>query len=122
MRLRYCQRFSLAGVPTPIPYLVSFEVLAIDTPCLFRSFTRFGHRALVARGWRDMVIYVTPKVGRPMKPWASAYEDAANKPFRTVVAGRSTGVGGDVIVTVGTVGGYPDFDADLSLCFGGGNR
>lgn len=121
MRLRPLA-FFFGYVPTPIPHLVSFEVLAIDTPCLFRSFTRFGHRALVAMGWMEMVIYVTPKVGRPMKPWASAYEDAANKPFRTVVAGRSTGVGGDVIVTVGTVGGCTDFDADLSLCLGPGNR
>jgi hypothetical protein len=112
----------LSYMATPIPHFVSFEVRAIDTLCLFRFFTGFWHWALVAVGGMEMVIYMAPEVGWAMKPWAGANEDAANKPFGTVVAGGSTGVWGDVIVAVGTVRGYSDFDADLSLCFGSGNR
>jgi hypothetical protein len=70
----------------------------------------------------EMIIYVAPKVRSAVKPRASANEDAANKPFRTVVAGRSTGVRSDVIVTIGTVGGYTDLDGNLSLSFGGCGR
>jgi hypothetical protein len=72
----------------------------------------------------EMVIYMTPELGRAMKPWANANEDAVVKPLGTIVAGGSTGVGSDVIVTIGTFGGRPDFDADTNLsgCFRSGSR
>jgi hypothetical protein len=56
-----------------------------------------------------------------MKPRASANESVPVKPLRPVVAGGSTGIRSDVIVTIGTVRGYADFDRDLSLCLGGGS-
>jgi hypothetical protein len=121
-RDRYALAFALSYVATPVPHFVAFEVRAIDTLCLFRFLTGLRHGALVAVGWVEMVIYVAPEIGRAMKPWARANEDAANKPFGTVVAGGGTGVWGDVIVTIRTVGGYSDFDVDLSLCFRDGNR
>jgi len=68
------------------------------------------------------VIYVAPEVSAAMEPWAGANEDAAAKPFRTVVSGGSTGIRGDVIVTIRTVGGYSYIDADLSLGSGSGSR
>jgi hypothetical protein len=70
----------------------------------------------------ETVIYLAPEFGRAMKPWASANEVALNKPFWTVVASGSTVIGSGVIVAVGTVRGYPDVDADLSLRFGDGRR
>jgi hypothetical protein len=54
-----------------------------------------------------------------MKPRAGANEAVPIKPFRTIVASGSTTVRSDIIVTIGTIGGYSDVDADLSLCFGG---
>ena len=99
-------------VTTSIALFVSFEVRAIDTLCLFRFFTGFWHWALVAVGGMEMVIYMAPEVGRAMKPWAGANEDAAIEPLWTVVAGRSTGVRSDVIVSVRTIGGDSDFDVN----------
>jgi len=57
-----------------------------------------------------------------MKPWASADEDALDKPFWTVVASGSTVIGSGVIITIGTFRGYPDVDSNLSLRFGDGCR
>jgi hypothetical protein len=52
-----------------------------------------------------------------MKPRASADESVPIKPLRAVVAGGSAAIRSDIIVTIGTVRGYADFDGDLSLCF-----
>jgi hypothetical protein len=68
------------------------------------------------------VIYVTAEAATAMKPWAGANEDSSGEPFWTVVASGSTVIRSDVIVTVGTIRGYSDFDADLSLCVGGDSR
>jgi len=67
----------------------------------------------------ETVVYLALEVIRAMKPRASANEDVPGKPFRAVVAGGGTAIRSDVIVTIGTVRGYSDFDADLSFCFGG---
>jgi hypothetical protein len=56
-----------------------------------------------------------------MKPRASTNEAVPVKPLRTIVASGSTGIRSDVIVTIGTVRCYADFDVDLTLCFGGGS-
>jgi len=53
-----------------------------------------------------------------MKPRSSTDEHAAIEPFRAVVAVGNAAIGGVVIVTIGTIRGDPDIDADLSLCFG----
>src|ERR1700723_1319198 len=69
-----------------------------------------------------MVVYVAVEVITAMKPWASADENSARKPFRPVVAVGSTAIRGSVIVTVGAVGGGPNVhaDADLRPCVGSG--
>jgi hypothetical protein len=67
------------------------------------------------------VIYVALKLTSPMKPWASANEAVPIKPFWTIVASGGTVVRSYVIVTIGTIRGYSDSDADLSLCIGGGS-
>jgi hypothetical protein len=70
----------------------------------------------------ETVIHIALEAAGAVKPRAGANEDVPVKPFRTVVAGRSTSVRSGVIVTIGTFGGYSDVDADLSLCFGGVSR
>jgi hypothetical protein len=68
----------------------------------------------------ETVIHVALEVAGSMKPRASANEDVPIKPFWPVVSSGSTGVGSDVIVTIRTVRGHADVDADLSLCCGSG--
>jgi hypothetical protein len=106
-----------------VTHFVAFEVGGIDTLGRFRFLADFRHGSLIAVLRMETIIHVAPEVGRAVKPWADANEDAVVKPFRTVVAGGSTGVGSNVIVTVRTFGGYSDVDGNLSLgqasCGGG---
>jgi hypothetical protein len=71
-----------------------------------------------------MVVNMATELGCAVKPRAGADEDAPVEPFRTVVAVGSTGIGRDVIVSIRTVGGGSDVDADadLSFCVSGGSR
>jgi hypothetical protein len=50
-----------------------------------------------------------------MKPWTGSNESVPGKPFRPIVAGGGTVIRGYVIVAVGAIRGYSNFDADLSL-------
>src|SRR5580700_5190136 len=68
------------------------------------------------------VIYVALKILGAVKPRASADENAAGKPFRTVIAVRSAAVGSGVVITVGTLGSDSDFEPDfLRRRFGRGD-
>jgi uncharacterized membrane protein len=69
-----------------------------------------------------IIIYVAAEVIAAMEPRTGADEDPAGKPFRTVVAGGGTAIGGSVIVPIRTFRDDSDVDADLSLHFGGGHR
>jgi hypothetical protein len=69
----------------------------------------------------EPIIDVALEVACAMKPRTSADEAIPVKPFRTIVAGGCTVIWGDVVVAIRTFRGYPDFDADLSLCFWGGS-
>src|ERR1039457_2063289 len=66
------------------------------------------------------VIYVALEVVMAMKPRACANEDTACKPFRTVVAVRSTVIRRGVIVAVGTIGCNSNLHSNLSRCFRSG--
>jgi hypothetical protein len=105
---------------TSIPHFVTFEVRTIDAFSRLRFLAPLRNWALIAMVGMELVIYMALEFGCAMKPWAGANEDVPVKPFRTVVAGGSTGIRSDVIVTIGTVGSYSDIDADLGLRFGGG--
>jgi hypothetical protein len=70
----------------------------------------------------EMVIYMAAKVIRAVKPGASADEDTAGEPFRTVVAVGSTGVRSEVVVAVRACGFGTEVDINLSLCFRSGRR
>jgi hypothetical protein len=108
-------------VATSIPHFVSFEVRTIDTLCRLGLLAGFWQWAFIAVLWMETVIYVALKLSSAMKPRSSANEDVPVKPFWTVVARGGTVIRSDVIVSIGTLRGYSDVDADLSLCFGGGS-
>jgi len=78
------------------------------------------YRASIATVNIEMVIYMTVKVSRAVKPRASTDEDTAGEPFRTVVAVGSTGERSEVVVAVRACGFGAEVDANLSLCFGSG--
>jgi hypothetical protein len=80
------------------------------------------YRASIATVDIETVIYMAAKVIRAVKPRASADEDTAGEPFRTVVAVGSTGVRSEVVIAVRACGFGADVDANLSLCFGSGRR
>jgi hypothetical protein len=108
-------------VAAPITYFISFEVFnLLDGPCGF--FSRMWHGAFISVLGMEMVVYVTSEVIRTMKPRASANKNTARKPFRPVVAIRSTGIRRSFIVTVGAVRGRSNADADAYLrpCSGSG--
>ena len=101
---------------SPIAHFVSFEVgNLIHTISRLGSLAGLRHVAFIAVFGMIAVIYMALEILRAMKPWTSADEDATRKPFRAVVAVGGTAIGRAVIVTIGTFGGYSDFDSDLSL-------
>jgi hypothetical protein len=112
----------LHDVTVSVVHFVPMEVRGIDPLCVLRFVADVGRGAFIAVCRMEMGIYVTMKVLRSVEPRANADEDASIEPFRTVVAGRSTGIRSNVIVTIRTIGGYSHLDADLSVRFGGGGR
>lgn len=109
-------------VATSITRLVPLEVRAIDALGGLSFLSAFWRWAIIAVLRMETVIHVAAEIVGAMKPRARANENFAVKPFRTVVAGRSTVVRSDVIVAVRTIGSRANDDADLSFCFGGGSR
>jgi hypothetical protein len=114
--------FASGYVATPIPRFVSLEVRTIDTLGRFGFLATVWRWAFISVIRMETVIHVALKFAGAMKPRASANEAVAVKPFRTVVAGGSTGVRSGVIVTIGTIGGYAYGDVHLSRRFGGCRR
>jgi len=110
-------------VSAPITHFFSFEVLnLIEMLGRFRPLPNLGHWTFIAVVWMEPVIYVAAEVGSAMEPRASANKDTTGKPFRAVVAVRSSGIRRDIIVSVRADRGHSHFDGDLSLHFGSGYR
>jgi len=105
-----------------IPHFVAFEVRAIDTFCRLGFLASGWHRALIAMRRMEMVIYVALELSCAMKPGAGANESVSAEPLWAVIAGRSTVIGGSVIVAIRAFRGYANVDADLGLYSGGANR
>src|SRR5580704_3366615 len=85
-RIRSLLAFVLNYVAMSIPHFVALEVGIIDTFCRLGFLAALRHWPAIAVVWMETIVYVTPELGGPMKPRASANEDARTKPFRTVVA------------------------------------
>jgi hypothetical protein len=106
-------------VAVSIAHFISFEVgNLIETLSRLGFFATGWLGAVIAVLGMEMVIYMAAEAFRTMKPRADSDEDAAGKPFRTVVAVGGAVVGRDVIVAVGTFRRDSDFDGYLSLGLG----
>ena len=93
----------------PIAHFISLELLGA-LRCAAGLSPTLGNGPLIAVLWIESVIDLALKVVGPMKPRTSANEDAAIKPFRTVVAVGNAVIRGVVIVTIGAIGGDSDID------------
>src|SRR5580658_1019220 len=93
--------FGLAYVTASIPLFISLKVVFIHAPARLRFLATGRKCALVAVLWMVGVIYVAAEFAGAMKPRAGADEDVPAEPLWAVVAGRSTVIGGDVIVAIG---------------------
>jgi len=113
---------AVSYVATSITRLVPLEVRAIDALGGLGFLAAFWRWTIIAVLGMETVIHVAAEFVVAMKPRARANENLAVKPFRAVVAGRSTIIRSDVIVTVRTIRSRANDDADLSFCFGGGSR
>jgi hypothetical protein len=109
-------------VPSTVAHLVSFKVRSIDALCRIGFLTNCRRRSLIAVCRVEMVIYVAPESIGAVKPRASPNEDAIVEPFWPVVASWGASIWSDIIVAIGTIGGYSDIYADLSVGFGSGSR
>lgn len=99
--------------------ITSFVAVELCVRMLNRMLSAGRHWAMVTVVRVEVVVYMTVKVMRAVKPWAGSDKDAAGKPFRAVVAVRRAGIGGVVIVSVGAYRRSANSDGDLSMRWGG---
>jgi hypothetical protein len=86
------------------------------------AFAASRHRTLIAVVRVEVIIHMSPEVFGAVEPWACSDEGTPGKPFRAIVAVRSTAVGSCLVIAVRTIRGCTDADADLSLSAWGGSR
>jgi hypothetical protein len=84
-----------------------------------RLFASFRNGSVITATGIIAIINVAIKAARTAEPWPSSDEQAAAEPIGSIVAIRSTAIRRIVEVTVGTVWGHSDVDADLSRCMSG---
>jgi len=99
---------SIAYVASPIPRLVSLEVVEALRPAL-------RQRSNVTVMRIKAVVDMAEETARPVKPGASSKKHPAHKPIRPIVAVRSTVVWLIVEVPVRTDGSRSDVYADGNL-------
>jgi hypothetical protein len=99
---------SLAYVASPIPRLVSLEVVEALRPAP-RQRSNVTVMRIIA------VVDMAVKAARAVKPGASSKKHTANKPIGPIVAVRSTVIWGIVEVPVRTHGSRSDVYADGNL-------
>jgi len=107
-------------MPASIAHFVSLEMRSFYMLFWIRFFATSWHRALITMVRMEVVIHMAPEIVAAMEPWANTDEHAPAEPLRAVITKRSTVIGGNVVIAVGTVRGYSDLDADLGLCSGSG--
>jgi hypothetical protein len=98
----------IAYVASPIPRLVSLEVVKALRPAL-------GHRSSVTVMRIIAVVDMAVKAVRAMKPGTSSKKHPANKPIGPIVAVRSTVIWGIVEIPVRTHRSHSDVYADGNL-------
>ena len=70
----------------------------------------------------EMIIYMSVKMGGPMKPWSSTNEDAIYKPCRAVISVGRAIVRRIIIIAVGAIRGRADLHRHLSVANGSRNH
>lgn len=105
-------------MPVSIPHFVPMKVMGSHHLSGVASFAARWHWSVVTVGRMEMIIYMPVEMGGAVEPWAGADEHPVGKPFRAVIAGRSAGIRGNIIVTVGAVRRRADFNGNLSRRFG----
>jgi hypothetical protein len=106
----------LLYVSTAVMHFISTEVVhMIDVIFPSTPFAPLGQVPSVAVMNIEMIIYVAVEVMRAMEPRASANEDAAYKPLRSVVSIGSARIRRVVIVAVRAYRFGSNGDADLSF-------
>src|SRR5580658_3185733 len=99
---------SIAYVASPIPCLVSLEVVEALRPAL-------RQRSNITVMRIKAVVDVAEEAARTVKPGAGSKKYSANKPIGPVVAVRSTVIGGIVEVPIRTGGSHSDVYPDGNL-------
>jgi hypothetical protein len=96
-----------------VAHFVPVKIPGSDTPTGFSSLADLRHGAFIAMVRTEVVIDMAAKVFVPVEPGADTDENAVIEPFRSVIAGGSAPVRGDIVVAVGAIRSYADSDADL---------
>ena len=121
-RGRLRTRLFFAYVTTSVPYLIPLEMRGSDALGRLGLLATFWQRSLIAMLRMETIINVAFEPGSAMEPRPGANKHVAGKPFRTIIAGRSTRIRSGIIVTIGAFGCRANFDADLSICLRSGYR
>jgi hypothetical protein len=115
--------FAAAGVAASVTHLVALEVGGIVDAVFRTGFFAAGRIwTFVTVVGMEVVIYMAVEVLRTMEPATGSNEDTAVEPLGAVVAVGGAVVGSDIVVAVGTVGGWSDLNVDLSVGGRGSRR
>jgi hypothetical protein len=99
---------SVAHIASPIPRLVSLEVVEALRPAL-------RHRSNVTVMRIIAVVDMAVKAARAVKPGASSKKHPVNKPIGPIIAVRSAVIWGIVEVPVRAYGSHSDVHSDRNL-------
>jgi hypothetical protein len=104
-------------VTVSVTYFVRFEVRnPVQTLSRFRPIAASRPWAAITVLRMKTVVYMAMKTLRTVKPWAGTNENAARKPFRTIVSIRRALIRRRIVVPIRTHRRNSHFDADLSVC------
>ena len=94
-----------ARVTETVSHFISPEMVhVVETLRRVRAIAMIWQRSAISVMNIEMVVHVTAKVSRAMKPRAGTNEDTACKPLRAVVAVRSAVIRSEVIVAIRAYG------------------
>ena len=102
-------------VAASVAHFVCFEVgHFVEVIVGSGSLAACWHRTVIAVVRMETVIYVAVEIRWAVKPGASANEDAADKPFRSVITVGGAVVRRNVVIAVGALRRDSDVHAHLS--------
>jgi hypothetical protein len=102
-------------VAAPVTHFVALKVSLIDTPRGFRFLATRWHWTPITMIRVKAIVHIAMERFGSVKPWTSADEDTASKPFWPVVPNWSAVIRRDVVVPIRTLRCYSDVDAHAYL-------